>query len=217
MTNISLKQFVVCESDTTKAYRKINCTYWNIENSTCGAHCKLKSKEVSFLECRTCDVREPLHVEKEITNKRTHPFVQQMRDKIPQYNAIKKPTTEQIEEQKSFIEKAKSYGTAETSQMIQGKVSEEIFEKRKAICMSCEYRVAFAKEQKDSIGWCKGGCGCTVGNPRAALSQKLYMPTLSCPKKKFGPEKGEGFNISDAADSVKGIITSVKNLFEKDK
>jgi hypothetical protein len=43
------------------------------------------------------------------------------------------------------------------------------------------------------------------------------MPTLSCPKGKFGIEKGTGFNVTDAVDSAKGIIKSVKNLFEKDK
>lgn len=214
MSNISLKQFVICETNQSKIYRKINCEHWNL-NSSCKTHCKLKEKDVSLFECRQCDVRKPL-IEEKTANTKTHPFVQQMRDKLPQYNAFKAPTAEELQE-KTFAEKAKSYAAAEASQMLQGKVSQEAFEKRKAICMSCEYRVAFAKEHKDEIGWCKGGCGCSVGNPRAALSQKLYMPTLSCPKNKFGPEKGEGFNISDAADSVKGIITSVKNLFEKDK
>lgn len=129
---------------------------------------------------------------------------------------IKQSSPEKVEEP-SFAKKAKSYVKAEASQVLEGKVSEEIFEKRKQFCMSCEHRVEQHKTYKDSIGWCKGGCGCSLGNPRAALSQKLYMPSLSCPKRKFGPEKGEGFNVSDATDSVKGIISSVKNLFEKDK
>ena len=98
--------------------------------------------------------------------------------------------------------------------MFTGKISQEIFEKRKSICMSCEHRVAKAKDKEDEIGWCKGGCGCSIGNPRAALSEKLYMPTLSCPKKKFGPEKGVGFNVSDALNSIKGLATAVKSNLE---
>jgi hypothetical protein len=119
--------------------------------------------------------------------------------------------------QKSFIEKAKAYMKAEGSQALQGKVDDDVFEKRKNICISCSHLVKAKGDTKDSIGWCGGGCGCSVGNPRAALSQKLYMPTLSCPKGKFGVEKGSGFKVEDAVDSAKGIITSVKNLFEKDK
>lgn len=210
-----MKQFVPCETNPSVVYRKINCKHWIINNE-CQSYCSIKNKNTSFMDCKSCDIREPFVSVQENVNEKSHPFVNQMKQKIPQYNAfkVKHPTTE---EEKSFAEKAKSYASAEASQILQGKISQEAFEKRKATCMACEYRVAFAKEQKDEIGWCKGGCGCSVGNPRAALSQKLYMPTLSCPKGKFGPEKGEGFNVADAADSVKGIITSVKNLFEKDK
>jgi hypothetical protein len=43
------------------------------------------------------------------------------------------------------------------------------------------------------------------------------MPSVSCPKKKWGIEKGEGFKVADTLDSIKGVATSVKNLFEKDK
>jgi hypothetical protein len=43
------------------------------------------------------------------------------------------------------------------------------------------------------------------------------MPKWICPMGKFGKEKGEGFNVSDAANSVKGVFTSVKNLFNKEE
>jgi hypothetical protein len=123
--------------------------------------------------------------------------------------------TEQINSP-SVAEKTINYTKAEISQMFSGKVSEEIFEKRKEICLSCEF-LTNPKPDLDPIGWCKGGCGCVVGNPRAGLSQKLYMPSVSCPKKKWGIEKGEGFKVADTLDSIKGVATSVKNLFEKDK
>lgn len=121
------------------------------------------------------------------------------------------------ESKKSFIEKAKAYMKAEGSQALQGKVEDSVFERRKTICTSCPHLIKSKGTSEDTIGWCGGGCGCAVGNPRAALSQKLYMPTLSCPKGKFGAEKGSGFKVEDAVDSAKGILTSVKNLFEKDK
>jgi hypothetical protein len=219
MRVVTLNQFKICETNDSVSHIQINCKHWNLENESCKPFCKLKNTNVNFPTCRGCQERDPIVDPFQNKNDNTHPFVKQMREKLPQHNAYKVVNEEKqnSEEEKSFTEKAMSYGAAETSQILQGKVSNEVFEKRKKICMSCEFRVPEAKKIKDEIGWCKGGCGCTVGNPRAALSQKLYMPTLSCPKKKFGPEKGEGFNINDAKDSVKGIITSVKNLFEKDK
>lgn len=216
MNNISLNQFHVCESNYQIAYKKINCKHWTVTENDCKEFCTLKNINCNKNVCGKCSEREPLKIDPAEKSKKTHPFVQEMKDKFPQYNAYKKEMFEQ-EKEKTFAEKAKSYAKAESSQMVQGKVSKKIYEKRKSICMSCEYRVDTAKNNTDEVGWCKGGCGCSVGNPRAALSQKLYMPTLSCPKGKFGEEKGEGFNMTDAIDSVKGIIKSVKNLFEKDK
>jgi hypothetical protein len=125
-----------------------------------------------------------------------------------QNNLVKNP---------SFIEKTKNYFKAESSQALLGKVSEKIFKKRKQICMACEFRISSAKNATDSIGWCKGGCGCSVGNPRAALSQKLYMPTLSCPKGKFGKEEGRGFSVEDAVDSGKGFFKSLASLIKGQK
>lgn len=127
---------------------------------------------------------------------------------MPEDNDQKEPT---------FTQKTKNYLAAESSQAIQGKVSEKVFKKRKEICMACEFRVPSAKNATDSIGWCKGGCGCSVGNPRAGLSQKLYMPTLSCPKGKFGEEEGRGFNINDALNSGKGFFKSLASLIKGQK
>lgn len=187
------------------AYSGVDCKNWRLKNRS--PDCSLG---LDLNQCSSC----PSKISRKGDFKNPPIFVltiQETEKKIEEEIKTKK-----IEEP-SFVQKAKSYVKAEGSQVISGKVSEEIFEKRKSICMACEYRVSEHKTYKDSIGWCKGGCGCGVGNQRAALSQKLYMPTLSCPKKKFGPEKGEGFNVSDAVDSVKGIVTSVKNLFDKDK
>lgn len=110
--------------------------------------------------------------------------------------------------------KAKSYLKAETSQMFSGKVSEEVFEQRKNHCLTCEKRVN-PEPEKEPIGWCQT-CGCGI-NKRAALSEKLYMPTISCPMNKFGPEKGTGFNITDAKNAVHGMISSVQQIIKNDK
>ena len=182
-------------------YQIIDCKNWRVKNLQ--PNCSL---DLDLNQCDSCQSRVP----------RNGDF-----ESPPIFTITVGETEKIVKEEKqiepTFAEKAKSYIKAETSQAITGKVSQEVFEKRKAICMSCDYRIEQHKTFKDSIGWCKGGCGCSLGNQRAALSQKLYMPTLSCPKGKFGKEKGEGFNIGDAADSIKGVITSVKNLFEKDK
>lgn len=193
-----LKNTYKCKGGIAKN-QYVDCKHWSVDVTKCQTICSLKViNNPSVTDCSTCPHRESYKTRLILESKEVE------------------SQEEQIEE-KPFMEKAKSYAKAETSQMVQGKVSHEIFEKRKSICMNCEYRVPKTREFVDEIGWCKGGCGCSVGNRRAALSQKLYMPTLSCPKGKFGPEKGEGFNVSDVVDSVKGIVTSVKNLFEKDK
>lgn len=117
----------------------------------------------------------------------------------------------------SFSEKVVSYGKAEASQMLHGKVSADIFNKRKELCMTCNARVN-PKPEEESIGWCKGGCGCAIGSKRAALSEKLYMPNITCPLKKFGPEKGSGFTIESTIDSISGIVTSIQQTInDKDK
>jgi hypothetical protein len=186
-----------------REYFGVDCKNWRLNNLE--PECLLK---LDTNYCNSC----PSKISRNGNYMNPPIFVMTVKETDKNANLITEKTKEP-----TFKEKAKAYIKAESSQVISGKVSQEVFEKRKEICMSCEHRIEKHKTYRDSIGWCKGGCGCSLGNQRAALSQKLYMPTLSCPKGKFGPEKGEGFNVSDAVDSVKGIVTSVKNLFEKDK
>lgn len=124
------------------------------------------------------------------------------------------PVDENVIKESITPKKVVSYAKAETSQFFSGKVSEEVFEKRKECCMSCERRVN-PEPENESIGWCKT-CSCGI-NKRAALSEKLYMPTISCPLNKFGPEKGIGFNIEDAKNAINGVLDSVKNIISDNK
>ena len=190
MKNIHLNQLYSC--DNKHYYKKINCKHWAYEKQSCNSVCSLKNINPSNKDCFECSDIEyiDLNVDHKSITKVEH-----------SENPVKEA-------------KIKSYAKAEVSQFTQGKVSEEMFNKRKDFCMSCERRTN-PHPEGESIGWCTN-CGCGI-TPRAALSQKLYIPTISCPLQKFGPEKGEGFNAKDAIDSVKGIATSVKSLFEKDK
>jgi hypothetical protein len=218
----------------------VNCEYWSFKE-TCKTNCGIGLKETpSTMDCFTCTSRKSFNNKLVLINEENK--VVQVDENITvekkngEYNILflgdknKEESIKKVEykekrvpqEEKHFIDKAKTYLAAEGSQVSQGKVPQNVFEKRKKICMQCEFRYSPEyknKEKpffKDSIGWCRGGCGCGVGTPRAALSVKLYMPTLSCPKGKFGPESGAGFNISDAVDSAKGIVKSVANLFKKE-
>lgn len=187
----------------------INCQHWSVDHESCNTKCAINHVDRPTLEdCKNCEARKSFKGKKiiEIDDQTKNMKILDV-DHVP---------TEEKKEPK-FMKKAKNYIKAETSQALQGKVSDEIFEKRKSICMQCEYKVNGIKGVRDSIGWCKGGCGCSMGNPRAALSQKLYMPSLSCPKRKFGPETGQGFNVDDAKDSAKGIVTAIKSLFTKEQ
>lgn len=208
MKNISLPQYVVCKTDPTFAKVKINCIHWSMRDD-CSSYCSEKNKIVSELNCKLCDIRKPYaNFEKPVNNSP----VADLKEKLPQFNHY---IVDDSVNNGTFVEKAKSYSKAEMSQMFMGKVSKDIFEKRKAICMDCPSRSNHVPEQ-ESIGWCKS-CGCSTTNRRASLSNKLWMPSLECPLKKFGKEVGEGFSTTDAVDSVKGIVTSVKDLFSKDK
>lgn len=190
MTNIHLNQLYSCNN--AHYYKKINCKHWNYDKESCVQYCSLKNINPTIRDCSSCSDIE--YIETNIKNK----------------NVLSK-----VEHSKNPTEvKIKSYAKAEMSQIIQGKVSEEIFHERKEQCLSCERRIN-PHPEGESIGWCTS-CGCGI-TPRAALSQKLYIPTISCPLNKFGPAKGGGFNSKDVLDSVKGIATSVKSLFEKDK
>jgi len=177
----------------------INCINWYAKSGE--PKCKIGLDASKCLECPS----RISHYQNYL-NKQNIPYTKPEETIIPE-----------DESKKSFIEKAKAYMKAEGSQALQGKVDDSVFERRKTICTSCPHLIKSKGTAEDVIGWCGGGCGCAVGNPRAALSQKLYMPTLSCPKGKFGAEKGAGFKVEDAVDSAKGILTSVKNFFEKDK
>ena len=192
---IFLSTFYSCEPTEEKpvsqSFQHVNCKYWDVNQQSCKTFCSLNVFDSpTALQCATCEKREAIVG---ITIKQ-QPIIPQT----------------------TFVDKTVSYVKAESSQMINGKVSEKVFNKRKAICMDCSYRTN-PKPESETIGWCKGGCGCVIGNPRAALSQKLYMPTVSCPQKKWAPDNGEGFKISDALDSLKGIKNSIQSLFKKDK
>jgi len=210
MNNISLNQLVNCGSPK-KTFRGVNCVHWNLNQDTCQQHCSLKNISVIPLTCHNCKEKQKINASpaddmKKIMNQTN--YFKSSGDKIKINEAF-------VPKKTSFADKAKSYSGIEASQLLQGKVSEEIFNTRKEQCMSCHKRVNPSPEI-EKIGWC-GGCGCGSKNPRAGLSNKLYMPSWECPLKKFGKEKGEGFNIADATDSVKGVITSVKNLFNKEE
>jgi hypothetical protein len=215
MKNISLPQIIKC-SDKSLAYARINCTHWDLNTKgECTPKCKLKNKDIKFSECQSCDVRNPI----EDDNIRFKSMAHQMRERIPQANYYNKQKLSEekkktMEQDKSFLEKAAQYAKTEGSQLIEGKVSEEIFEKRKSLCMECPRRMNPTPET-EPIGWC-ATCGCSAKNPRAALSNKLWMPDLVCPLNKFPQETGQGFNVGDAVNSVKGAIQSVASLFKSD-
>lgn len=195
--NLYLNEFYDCkENEIIVSKQKINCKYWNIDNP-CNPDCSLKVlNNPTPSQCNYCKKRDPIvlgDIETDVS--------------VPEI----KP------EEKSFFQKAITYVTAEASQFVNGKVSEEVYEKRKNICLACHFKTN-PSPHIEPIGWCKGGCGCKVGNPRAGLSEKLHMPTISCPLNKFDYEKGSGFKVSDAIDSLKGIKTSlVENLKTNDK
>jgi hypothetical protein len=211
MKNISLNQFVFCDENnkTGQAYAKLNCKHWNLksnDNNTCKQYCSLKNIDTHIRNCHMCKEREEI-----VPTQYSHynNVAEEMRNKLPQFNFFNMSNQQNNTE---FKDQVKLYASAEGSQLLQGKVSQEIFDKRKEQCMGCEKRKNVNSEV-DKIGWC-GGCGCSTSNPRAGLSQKLWMPTLSCPLKKFGPEKGEGFNIEDAKDVIGGVMKSVTDFLK---
>jgi hypothetical protein len=223
MKNISLQQYVPCSSNPNQLVVGVNCKSWELkENSIkngCEQYCNLKNKKTNFRECYICKERVALNEIKENVNEKvyTNP-AEELKDKLPQHNFFTKEKMDKYRMHKntnqSFVDKAKSYTRAELSQMFTGKVTEEVYEKRKEFCMSCPNR-SNPYPNQESIGWCKS-CGCSAKNPRAALSNKLWMPSLVCPLNKFGKEIGSGFKPQDAVDSVKGALDSVVSLFKKE-
>lgn len=215
MNNISLPQYELCKTNPSRAYTKINCEYWNL-NQECSPYCNKFEKNVRINDCKLCNERKPIFVNAVPNNPRTNPIVEELRSKLPQHNFYKKEEAV-LEEAKdsTFLEKAVSYSKAEGSQILGGKVSQEMYEARKKICLECPHKVNNKPEEED-IGWCTK-CGCGSKNKRAALSNKLWMPGLECPLKKFGKAKGEGFNTGAVIDSVKGIASSLTSLIKKEE
>jgi hypothetical protein len=200
--DIFLNEYYHCDSgngNTRIDRQKINCKHWSTDSSGCEIKCALNVlNNPKWTDCLKCEKRERV--------------VDFDKSKF----APKKLSSEQVRIQEpSLLKKVISYGKAEASQFINGKVSDEIYNKRKETCLACDYKLNPVPET-EPIGWCKGGCGCKVGNPRAALSQKLYMPTIACPLKKFGPEVGNGFNVVDAFDSLKGAATAINETIKPD-
>ena len=197
--NIFSTEYYSCDSKNNNIIidkQKINCKHWSVDTIDCNITCSLNIvNNPTLLDCLHCQKREEIT---ELTINSSIPKKINLQEKI-------------IEP--SLFTKVVNYTKAETSQLLNGKVSDEIYNKRKDICISCDYKTN-PDPTIESIGWCKGGCGCKLGNPRAALSQKLYMPNLSCPLKKFGSEVGTGFNISDAVDSVKGAATAINETIK---
>lgn len=212
---ITLPQIVKCQEKQI-AYAKVNCVHWHLDGTgECKPFCKLKNISVGLQNCIQCDKREVL----ENTSNVVKSPAQQLRERLPQTNVytkevLEKFKKEQEENKKTFIEKASQYAQTEGSQFVNGKVSDEVFEKRKLLCMECPRRKNPTPET-EPIGWC-ATCGCSAKNPRAALSNKLWMPDLVCPLNKFPKEEGSGFNVVDALNSVKGAVQSVISLFKQD-
>lgn len=111
-------------------------------------------------------------------------------------------------------QKIKGYIGAETSQFLHGRVDEDVYTYRKNICLNCDRRENNSPES-ESIGWCTA-CGCG-SSKRAALSSKLYMPTVSCPIGKFETSRGSGFNIKDAKNAITGVAESIQQIIKSDK
>lgn len=84
-------------------------------------------------------------------------------------------------------ENVKGYLKAEISLHLKGPVSNEVYERRTAICMGCSER-RNPESKKDRIGYCNA-CGCGTGK-RAALSVKLKMPESSCPLSLWSSTEG---------------------------
>lgn len=103
---------------------------------------------------------------------------------------------------------AVDYFRAERSLAVEGPVSLEVFELRKAQCISCPKRQA---SPRDEVGFC-GSCGCGQRD-RARLSVKLTMPAVTCPMGKWGEAKGSASAprraLSAVVWTVRGVLSGV--------
>ena len=85
------------------------------------------------------------------------------------------------------------------------KVSDEIFNKRKEICLSCP---SLGKLPDSELGFCNS-CGCGA-NPRARLDVKLTVAGTECPLNKWGREKAsKKKTISNICESLLGICQTL--------
>ena len=101
--------------------------------------------------------------------------------------------------------KVVKYLNFEYSNIKEGKVSDEIFNKRKEICLSCP---SLVKLPDSELGFCKS-CGCGA-NPRARLAVKLTVAGTDCPLKKWGKEKASVRNtFENIRESFLGICVTV--------
>lgn len=215
MNKITLPQTTRCDQ-YNRSLVHVNCEHWSANKENCIGYCTLKSENTDIKKCSTCSLRKSFNIQTDSPQKN---FGNQMKSIMEQttFDDISKSilnAPQKKPKSASFAEKALSYSKVEGSQLFQGKVSEESYNKRKLICMTCPQRIN-PTPQSEEIGWCKS-CGCSSRNPRAALTNKLWMPDWECPQKKFGKEEGHGFNIEDAANSLKGIATSVVSLFKSE-
>lgn len=182
--------------DSVFHMQEVNCTSWSVNVESCKTSCSLNLFENPTIHnCIACKQRtgyskEILEEDKKII-----------------------PVTIKNTEPKITPKNIASYANAELSQFIQGKVDDEIYNERKEKCMGCPSRVNNVNNKTDEIGWCNS-CGCGLGNDNSKLSIKLRKPSLFCPRGKFQPAMGAGFNISDAVDSITGAFKVVKKAIE---
>lgn len=194
MSQVFRKKNYNC-GDKPHYMEEINCVHWEVDVSSCKKRCKLNLYDnPQSQHCIPCQYRKGYPDNVLAEDAKTHEFTK---------------LTIAKKDPKTFTQKAKSYVKAEASQILEGTVDDEIYSERKAECLNCPANVRESSGQTDEVGWCKS-CGCGLGSDRARLSKKLRMPNIICPKGKFGPAAGKGFNVVDAVDSVKGAIKIIK-------
>ncbi len=198
MDNTFRKKLYGCSTHNFKN-PEINCTEWSVNNETCKTSCSLNLFDSPTLHnCMDCKKR--ISHSKEVLEEDEKNY------KITNLTINSKP---QIN-----VKNVSNYLNAESSQLLQGQVPDDVYEKRKQFCMGCEYKVNNINNRSDEIGWCTS-CGCGIGTERTKLSIKLKMPALFCPKGKFNSEFGKGFNFKDANNALKGVVSTIKNLIDK--
>lgn len=196
MTNSFRKKPYSC-SNPKITHQEVNCVHWSIETPSCITSCGLNLyQNPNSSNCNSCKKRESYS--KEVLD-----------DDEKKYNFT--PITVK---QKTPAELMQSYLKAESSQFFYGKVDDEIYNERKNICLSCPQMTNNIGDKVDEVGWCKA-CGCGIGADRTRLSEKLRMPSLSCPQGKFKNALGSGFTIESAIDSLGGIYKMVKKTITK--